>query len=90
MVDAEEDEARLAVARAHGAREPVDGGELVGGPDGEHDEEDEAGEVDGAAAAQAGVAADEDHADVGDPHGEGEQHLGIEKEGGADGLLGKG
>ena len=68
--------------------EPVDGGELVGGPDGEDDEEDEAGEIDGAASAQAGVAADEDHRDVGEPHGEGEEDLGVAEVGGADGCLG--
>ena len=68
--------------------EPVDGRELVGSPDAEDDQEDEAGEIDGAAAAQAGVAADEDHGEVGEPHGEGEQDLGIEEVAGADGLLG--
>ena len=57
--------------------EPVHGGELVCGPDEEDDQEDEAGEIDGAAAAQAGGAADEDHGDVGQPHGEGEQDLGV-------------
>ncbi len=66
----------------------MDGGELVGGPDGEDDEEDEAREIDGAASAEAGVAADVDHADVGQPHGEGEQDLGVEEVGCADGLLG--
>ncbi len=49
--------------------EPVDCGELVGRPHGEHDEEDEAGEVDGAASAETAVSADEDHQHVGDPHG---------------------
>ena len=61
---------------------------MVGGPDGEDDEEDEAGEIDGAASAKAGVAADVDHADVGQPHGEGEEDFGVEEVGCADGLLG--
>ena len=65
VVDAEERRGVLAWlatwASAHGVGEPVDGRELVGGPDGEDDEEDEAGEIDGAASAQAGVAADVDH-----------------------------
>ena len=68
--------------------EPVDGRELVRSPDGEDDQEDKAGEVDGAASAQAGVATDEDHADVGEPHGEGEKDLWIEEVAGTDGLLG--
>jgi len=66
----------------------VDDGELVGSPDGEDYEEDETGEVDGATSAEAGVAADIDHANVGEPHGEGEENLGVEKVGGADSLLG--
>ncbi len=66
----------------------MDGAELVGNPDGEDDEKDEAGEIDGAASAQAGLAADEDHADIGQPHGEGEQNLGIEEVGGSNGQLG--
>ena len=65
----------------------MDGGELVGRPDGEDHQEDEAGEIDGAASAEAGVAADEDHADVGEPHGEGEQNLGVAKVGDAVGDL---
>lgn len=68
----------------------MNGGELVGGPDGDDDEEDEAGEVDGAASAQAGVTPDEDHEAVGEPHGEGEKDLGIVEVGGADGLFGEG
>jgi hypothetical protein len=67
--------------------EPVDGGELVGSPDRENDEEGEAGKVDGATPAQAGVAADEDHEAVGQPHGEGEEDLGIEEVMRPDGLL---
>ena len=63
--------------------EPVDGGELVGGPDEENDQEDEAGEIDGAASAQAGGAADVDHRDVGEPEGEGEQDLGVGEVAGA-------
>ena len=64
------------------------GGELVGRPDGEDDEEDEAREIDGATSAKTGVAADVDHSDVGQPHGEGEQDLGVEEIGWANGLLG--
>ena len=45
-------------------------GELISSPDGENDEEDETGEIDGAASTKAGVATDVDHADVGEPHGE--------------------
>ena len=63
-------------------------GELVGRPDGEDYEEDEAGEVDGATSAEAGLAANVDHANVGEPHGEREEDLGVEKVGGANGLLG--
>lgn len=66
----------------------MDGGELVGGPDREDDEEDEAGEIDGAASAQARVTANKNHAAVGDPHGEGEEDLGVAEVGGAVGLLG--
>jgi len=66
----------------------VNDGELVGGPYGEDDEEDEAGEIDGFTSAKTGVAADVDHADVGEPHGEGEQDLGVEEVGRTDGLLG--
>ena len=66
----------------------MDGGELVCGPDGEDDEEDEAGEIDGAAATQACRAADVDHGDVGQPHGEGEEDLGVSEVGGTDGGLG--
>ncbi len=61
---------------------------MVGGPYGEDDEEDEAREIDGSATAEAGVAADVDHTDVSQPHGEGEQNLGVEEVGWADGLLG--
>jgi hypothetical protein len=55
----------------------VDRGELVCGPDGKDDEKDEAGEIDGAASAEAGDAAKVDHRDVDEPHGEGEKDLGI-------------
>ncbi len=68
--------------------EPVNDGELIRGPDGEDDEEDKAGEIDGTASAEAGVAADEDHGDVGQPHGEGEQDFGIEEVRRPDSLLG--
>jgi hypothetical protein len=64
------------------------GRELVGGPDGEDDEEDEAGEVDGTASAEAGVTTDVDHANVGQPHGEREQDFGIEEVAGTNRLLG--
>ena len=60
MIDAEEDEVPGLSCSWRG--EPMDGGELVGGPDGEDDEEDEAREIDGAASAKAGVAANVDHA----------------------------
>ena len=66
----------------------MDDGELVGSPDGEDDEKNEAREIDCAASAEAGVAADVDHADVGEPHGEGQEDLGVEEIGRADGLLG--
>ncbi len=68
----------------------MDGRELIGGPDGEDDEEDEAGEIDGATTAEAGVLADVDHADVSEPHGEREEHFGVAKVGGADGEFGDG
>jgi hypothetical protein len=55
----------------------VNGGELVRRPDAKDDEEDEAGEKDCAFAAQAGVTADVNHADVGEPHGEGEEDFGV-------------
>ncbi len=61
---------------------------MVGSPDGEDDEEDEAREVDGASSAKTGVAADVDHANVGQPHGEGEQDLGVKEVRWTDGLLG--
>src|SRR5260370_11256626 len=67
--------------------EPVDSGELVGGPDGEDEEEDEAGEVDGSSSAEAGDAANVDHGDVDEPHGEGEEDFGVSEVGGADGGL---
>ena len=60
--------------------------ERVRRPHGKHDEEDEAGEIDGAASAKTAVAADEDHQHVGDPHGDGEKNFGVGEEGGADGL----
>jgi hypothetical protein len=66
----------------------VDGGELVGGPDGEDEEEDEAGEVDGSSSAEAGDAADVDHPNVDEPHGEGEEDLGVAEIRRADGGLG--
>ena len=50
----------------------MDFGELVCGPDGEDDQEDKAGEIDGAASTESGVATDVDHRDVDEPHGEGE------------------
>lgn len=55
----------------------MDSGELVGGPDTEDNHEDEAGEIDGTASAEAGVAADVDHSDVSKPHGEGQEDLGV-------------
>ncbi len=66
----------------------MDSAELVRGPDGEDDQEDEAGEINGAAAAETGVAADVDHRDVGQPHSKGEENLRVEEVGGTDGLLG--
>ena len=66
----------------------MDHRKLVGCPDGEDDEEDEAGEVDGAASPKAGVAADEDHGNVGQPHGKGEEDFRVEKVGRTNGLLG--
>ena len=90
VVDAEEDEASgVCVGLCSWRGEPVDDRELVGGPDGEDDEEDEAGEIDGAAAAEAGDAADVNHRDVGEPHGKGEQNLGVAEVGGADGAAGR-
>jgi hypothetical protein len=66
----------------------VDGGELVGGPDGEDDEEDEAGEVYGSSSAEAGDAADVNHRDVDEPHGKGEENLGVAEVGCSNGDLG--
>ncbi len=66
----------------------MDGGELVCCPYGEDDEEDEAGEIDGAAATQTCRAADVDHGDIGQPHGEGEKDFGVSEVGGADRGLG--
>jgi len=88
VIDAEEDQVSRAVGGrvaggGHWGGEPVDGGELVCRPDGEHDQEDEAGEIGCAAATQAGLAADVDHSDVGEPHGKGEQYLGVAEVGGA-------
>ena len=62
----------------------MDYAELVGGPDGEDDEEDEAGKIHGAASAQTGLATDVDHADVSKPHGEGEKNLGVAEVTGTD------
>ncbi len=62
------------------------GRERVRGPDGEHHDEDEAGEIDGTASAEAGVATDEDHEHVSKPHGDREQHFRVCEEGRADGL----
>ena len=67
--------------------EPVHCGELVGRPDEEDYEDDEAGEIDRSAAAKAGGAADEDHGYVGDPEAEGEQYLGIAEVANAEVLL---
>ena len=61
-------------------------GQLVGGPDCENDEEDEAGKIDRAASAQAGVATDVDHRNVDNPHGEREEDFGVGEEGRAGGL----
>jgi len=66
----------------------MDDGELVGSPDSEYNQEDEAGEIDGAASAEAGVTTNVDHADVGEPHCEGEEDLGVQEVRRADGLLG--
>ena len=55
----------------------MNGGELVRSPDEENDQEDEAGEVNGAAATEARGAADKDHSDVGHPKAEREQNLGV-------------
>ena len=55
----------------------MNGGELVSGPDGEDDEEHEAGEVDGAPSAETGDAANVDHRDVSEPHSKGEEDLWI-------------
>ena len=53
-------EARFGVWTGSWGVEPVDSGELICGPDGEDEEEDEAGEVDGSASAEAGDAPDVD------------------------------
>ena len=66
----------------------MNGGELVSGPDSENDEKDKAGEKDGAASAKAGDAAEVDHRDVDEPHGEGEEDFGIVEVGGTNGYLG--
>ena len=66
----------------------MDNGELVCGPDGEDDEEDEAGEIDGAAPTQTGRTANVNHGDVGEPHGEGEKDFGVAEVSGPDGGLG--
>jgi hypothetical protein len=66
----------------------MDRGELVGGPDGQNDEEDKAGEIDGSASAQAGVPADVDHKDINEPHGKGEKDLWIAEVGWPDSCLG--
>ena len=46
-------------------------------PDGEDDQEDEARKIDRAAAAKTAHAADVNHRNVSEPHGEGEQDLGV-------------
>lgn len=61
---------------------------MVGGPDGEDDKEDEGGEVDGATSAETGDAADVDHCDVDEPHGEGKEDFGIAEVRGSNGDLG--
>ena len=53
------------------------GGKLICGPDGEDEEEDEAGKVDRSASAEADDAADVDHRDIDEPHGESEEDLGV-------------
>ena len=65
----------------------MDSGELVGCPDGEDNQKDEAGEIDGATAAETGGTADKDHGDVSDPHGKRQEDLGIAEVGGAEVLL---
>jgi len=60
---------------------------LIGSPDGEDDEEDEGGEIDGAASADTGGAANVDHCDVGEPHGEGQKDLGVAEVRGTDSSL---
>jgi hypothetical protein len=62
----------------------VDGRELIRGPNNENDEEDKGGEIDRAASTEAGGTADVDHCDVGEPHREGEEDLGIAEVRGAD------
>ena len=66
----------------------MDCGELVCGPDSKDNEKDEAGQIDGAASAKTGDAAEIDHRDVDEPHREGEEDLGVAEVGGADGGLG--
>lgn len=66
----------------------MDRRELIGRPNREDDKEYKAGKIDGAASAQTGVAANEDHRDVGQPHGEGEEDLWITEVAGTHGDLG--
>jgi hypothetical protein len=62
------------------------GGKLIRRPDRDYHKKDEAGEIDGAAASETRVAADEDHQDVRDPHGDGEENFGVGEERRTDGL----
>ena len=66
----------------------MDCGELVCDPHGEHNQKDEAGEVDGSTAPETGDAADVDHCNVNQPHGECEKYLGVAEVRNADGGLG--
>ncbi len=81
VVDAEEDE-------AHGAVNLWTAENWLAAQTARTTREDEAGEIDGAASAKTGVAADVDHRDVDEPHGEGEKDFGIAEVGWADGGLG--
>ena len=66
----------------------MDGRKLVCGPYREDDEEDEAGEVNGASSTQTCRAANVDHCDIGEPQCEREEDLGVAKIGCADRDLG--
>ncbi len=63
----------------------MDHAELVGCPDGEHDQQNGSGEICGAAAAEAGGVADKEQQDVDGPHDEGGDDLGIAEVGCAEG-----